>query len=352
MSSIAMRDWNDASCQLPDFLSLSEADRQGIYNTLGPRLGMTPDILEKDVWVCWTLDALFSISDGKKMAFKGGTSLSKAYQAISRFSEDVDVTVAHQSLDPSIDPFDPNLSRKARDRVTLSLNNALHDYVKNNVEPYFRTLLSDQFSGESWALDIAGDGEELRLTYPSVIDEREEVDPRYIRQYVKIEFGGRNATDPIDEHVIEPYILGHIGELSLPRAKAHVLSGARTFWEKATLAHVECNRPGVKANADRMSRHWYDLYKLADGPIGINALSRRDLLEDVVKYKKLFFNSSYAHYEDCLSGKMRLLPDNLGLKVLADDYEVMQDRAMLYDVIPTFDEIVERLGALEVQINS
>ena len=352
MSSIAMRDWNDASCQLPNFLSLGEAERQGIYNTLGPKLGMTPDILEKDVWVCWTLDALFSIDDGKKMAFKGGTSLSKAYQAISRFSEDVDVTVAHQSLDPSIDPFNPGLGRKARDRVTLSLNSTLYAYVKNNVEPYFRTLLSDQFSGENWALDIAGDGEELRLTYPSVTGEGDEVDPRYIKQYVKIEFGGRNATDPIEEHIIEPYIQGHIGELSLPRAKAQVLSGARTFWEKATLAHVECNRPAVKANADRMSRHWYDLYKLADSAIGISALSRRDLLEDVVKYKTLFFNSSYAHYEDCLSGKMRLLPEGQGLKVLAEDYQVMQDKAMLYDAIPTFDEIVVRLRALEVQINS
>ncbi len=352
MSSIAMRESNDASCRLPDFLSLGEADRKGIYSALGLRLGMTPDILEKDVWVCWTLDALFAIGDGKRMAFKGGTSLSKAYQVISRFSEDVDVTVAHQSLDPSIDPFDLTLSRKARDRVTSSLNNTLYAYVKNDVEPYFRKLLNSQFPGENWALDIAGDGEELRLTYPSVLGDKDELDPDYISAYVKIEFGGRNATDPIEEHIIEPYILGHIGELSVPRATAQVLSGARTFWEKATLAHVECNRPGVKANSDRMSRHWYDLYMLADSAVGISALADRQLLEDVVKYKTLFFNSSYAHYEECLSGKMRLLPDAQGLSGLKKDYQVMQNRAMLYDVIPTFEQIVDRLRVLEVQINN
>lgn len=338
--------------QLPNFLALSETDRRGIYTTLSPQLGMTPEILEKDVWVCWTLDALFTIENGKKMAFKGGTSLSKAYEAISRFSEDIDITVAHDSLDPTIDPFAPGLSRNAVKRMSETLNEALYVYVRNEVEPHFRSLLSEQFSRESWALDIVSDGEELRLTYPSVTEHKDEIDPNYIKEYVKVEFGGRNATDPIETHLIVPYLQGHVDTVSMPEATTKVLSGTRTFWEKATLAHVECHRPEVRANANRMSRHWYDLYKLANSSIGTRALEDRKLLEDVVKYKTLLYNSGYANYDKCLDGNLRLIPDKQGLLALKDDYGKMQEKAMLYGEIPTFEEIIERLSTLETEINA
>ena len=337
---------------MPNFLELSDDVRAQIYNTVGPQIGMTPEILEKDVWLCWTLDALFTINDGVEMAFKGGTSLSKAYGSISRFSEDIDITVAHENLDPTIKPFIGEPSRKARDRMTSTLNEKLNGYVMDVVEPHFRALLTAQFLAGGWVLDIMGDGEELRLTYPSVTPDKGEIDPDYIREYVKIEFGGRNATVPIEVRTISAYLEGHIGEANLPHASANVLAGVRTFWEKATLAHVHCHRPTSKANAERLSRHWYDLYKLADHDIGIQALADRELLADVVKYKTLFFNSSYANYDKCLNKELRLIPDSDGLTSLRDDYQVMLDKLMIYGEIPTFDQIVERLQKLEAQINA
>lgn len=337
---------------MPNFLELSDEVRGEIYNTVGPQIDMTPEILEKDVWVCWTLDALFSINDGVKMAFKGGTSLSKAYGAISRFSEDIDVTVAHENLNPTIKPFDGEPNGKAPKSMTSTFNEKLYDYVRDVVEPHFRLLLTAQFSTGGWDLNIMGDGEELRLTYPSVSSKKIEFDTNYIREYVKIEFGGRNATVPIEVRTINSYLEGHAGEATLPRATANVLAGIRTFWEKATLAHVHCYRPTTKANAGRLSRHWYDLYKLSDHDIGIKALADRGLLADVVKYKKRFFPYSYANYEKCLSKELRLIPDTDGLTALRDDYQVMLDNAMIYGDIPTFDQIVERLQKLEKQINA
>jgi hypothetical protein len=313
---------------------------------------MTPEILEKDVWVCWTLDALFSINDGVEMAFKGGTSLSKAYDVISRFSEDIDITVAHDNLDPTIKPFAEELSRKLRDRMTETLNEKLYGYVKDSVEPHFRRLLTAQFSSGGWDLDIMGNGEELRLSYPSVAAVRDEIDPNYIREYVKIEFGGRNAIVPTEVRVIHAYLEGHVGDAILPQATANVLAGTRTFWEKATLAHVHCHRPTTKANAERLSRHWYDLYKLSDNHIGIQAVADRGLLADVVKYKSLFFNSGYANYDKCLNKELRLIPDVDSLTALRDDYQVMLDKAMIHGDIPAFDQIVERLQKLEAQINA
>lgn len=337
---------------MPSFLELSDEVRREIYNTIGAQIDMTPEILEKDVWVCWTLDALFTINDGVEMAFKGGTSLSKAYGAISRFSEDIDVTVAHENLDPTIKPFDGEPSRKARDRMTSTLNEKLYEYVRDVVGPHFRGLLTAQFSAGGWDLNIMGDGEELRLTYPSVAAHKDEIDTNYIREYVKIEFGGRNATVPIEVLTVSAYLEGHTGEATLPQATANVLAGTRTFWEKATLAHVECHRTTTKAKAERLSRHWYDLYKLADHDIGIQALADRGLLADVLKYKSFFFNNRYANYDKCLKKELRLIPDGDGLSALRDDYQIMLDKAMIYGDIPTFDQIVERLQKLEAQINA
>lgn len=337
------------SDSLPDFLSTPDDVRAGIYNALSPKLAKTPEILEKDIWVCWALDVLFKMPDRDQMAFKGGTSLSKAYNAISRFSEDLDVTIAHQHLDPTLMPFEGTQNHK---QMSKTLNLALSAYVKETIEPHFRSKLESQFPEGGWALDIVANGEELRLTYPTVTNIDLEIDPNQSRDYVKMEFGGRNATDPVEELEVTPYISGLVPDLALPTAKTRVLAGARTFWEKVTLAHYECHRTGAKPNAERLSRHWYDLSLLADHRIGAQALSNIPLLQDVVKYKTLFFNSTYAHYDECLVGKVRLLPDALVLSALEIDYKVMLAKSMIYGEIPSFEQIVSRLKLLETEINA
>ena len=334
---------------MPNFLSAPDNVREDIYNALAPKLGMTPAILEKDVWVCWTLDVLFSMPDRNQMAFKGGTSLSKAYDAISRFSEDLDVTVAHKLLDPTLMVFDETIGHRA---MSKKLSLALVDYVKNEIEPHFRSKLDVQFPVGSWALDIANNGDELRLTYPTVTAVATEIDPSLIRDYIKLEFGGRNATDPVDEIEVQSYISDLVPGLTLPVAKTRVLSAARTFWEKVTLAHNECNRPDLKPNADRLSRHWYDLYLLADSEFGVKALSDIALLQDVVKYKKLFFNSEYANFDECLVGRVRIIPNFDLIALLESDYKAMLAKKMIYGEIPTFEQITKRLKELEVEINA
>jgi hypothetical protein len=333
---------------LLDFLSTPDDVREGIYNTLSLKLEKTPEILEKDIWVCWVLDVLFTMPDRDQMAFKGGTSLSKAYDAIFRFSEDLDITIAHQYLDPTMMPFDGSQNHK---QMSKTLNQALSVYVKGTVEPHFREKLSKQFPEDGWALDVVANGGELRLTYPTVTNTDPEINPSQSRDYVKMEFGGRNATDPVEELEVAPYILGLISGLALPTAKTRVLAGARTFWEKVTLAHYECHRTETKPNAERLSRHWYDLSRLADHRIGAQALSDIPLLQDVVKYKTLFFNSTYAHYDECLRGELRLLPDAPVLSALETDYKAMLAKSMIYGEIPSFEQIVNRLKQLETEIN-
>jgi hypothetical protein len=329
------------------FLGLSPRERSQILRTLGPQLGRVSGVLEKDVWVCWVLQTLFDMPDRLPMAFKGGTSLSKVFGAISRFSEDVDVTLDFRGLNDDFDPFAPDVSKSRLKKFGDELKIRVREHVRDVVAPWFRESFATEFGEESRSIEIGGeDGDELRILYPVVSDS-----VGYLRESVLIEFGGRNTTEPNDEHVVRPDIASFLPDLDFPNPRVTVLSPTRTFWEKATLIHVECQRAEVRSTAERLSRHWYDLAKLADLEIGKDALARRGLLVAVVKLKKIFYDSGHARYDDCLDGKFRLVPNESSRKILQDDFDRMIDAGMFIEAPPSFDSILERLRELEATIN-
>jgi hypothetical protein len=183
--------------------------------------------------------------------------------------------------------------------------------------------------------------------YPSALEAAGD----YVGNSVLIEFGGRNITEPNEEHEIRPDIAEHIAALDVPQAKVSVLSPARTFWEKATLMHVECQRNEFRTGAERLSRHWYDLAMLADSAHGQAALADRALLADVVKHKKAFYNASYANYDACLARQLRLVPEDTALAALRDDFQRMISAGMFIGEPPAFNNIIDRLHKLETAIN-
>jgi len=330
------------------FLHLSAEERSQIYRGLAPELGCAPEVLEKDVWVCWVLRTLFDMPGRLPMAFKGGTSLSKVFGAIQRFSEDVDVTLDFRGLEPGINPFAQGVSRSRLGKLGESLKSKVREHVRDVVLPGFDAAFTAQFGSRGASVATIGgdDGDILRFRYPSVFDA-----PAYLRESVLIEFGGRNTTEPNEEHVVRPDIADRLPGLEFPCPGVTVLSPHRTFWEKATLVHVECQRPEARASAERLSRHWYDLAILADLPIGREAVERRDLLEEVVKVKKVFYHSGNARYDDCLTGDLRLVPGDAAREVLARDFAAMREAGMFQVAPPSFETILHRLGRLEDEIN-
>jgi hypothetical protein len=324
------------------FLQLSPEEQAEILQTCAGKLGRRAEHLEKDVWICWVLQGLFTMPGRLPMAFKGGTSLSKVYSAIRRFSEDVDVTVEYKSLDQSIDPFDPKLSRTAREKFTELLRTKLADHTKNVIRPHFENLVAQLTEKPAHPITISEDGEKLSVPYSSRFGAAESV---------LLEFGGRNVIAPHEDHSLRPYIATEVRDLLYPEATVQVLSPSRTFWEKATLIHVACNRSDAKLDADRQSRHWHDLAVLSDHKIGQASMADRKLLEDVVKHKNVFFRASYTNYEACLSGGLRLIPETPLLQALRSDYEKMIADGMFDGEPPTFDSITARLEKLEKQIN-
>jgi hypothetical protein len=325
------------------FLQLSPEEQADILQTRASKLGQRAEHLEKDLWICWVLQGLFGMPGCLPMAFKGGTSLSKVYGAIRRFSEDVDVTVEYKSLDQSIDPFDPKTSRTARDKYTEILKVKLAGYTNNVIRPHFEILLSQLSERPTTAIKISADGEKLFIPYPSRFGKDESV---------LLEFGGRNVILPNEDHRLRPYVAAELPDLGFPEATVQVLSPRRTFWEKATLIHVACNRSSPNLDSDRQSRHWHDLAILADHEIGKASIADRHLLDDVVKHKNIFFRASYAKYEACASGGLRLIPEKALREALRLDYEKMIADGMFEGDPPSFESIVRRLEALEKEINT
>ena len=332
---------------MPDFLRLELGEQADILTAISTRTGRSAQVLQKDVWVCWALRELFSIDAGVRMAFKGGTSLSKVFGLIHRFSEDVDVTLDYRDLIPDANPFEPHVSKSQIKRLSDDLKEHVKAFVHDHIVPTLSASFSD-LTGEEGLVEVSEDGEKVWLHYPSPLNRTS----GYIRDSVLLEFGGRNVTEPNGPHTIRPFLADAVPELEYPVAEVTVLDPERTFWEKATLVHVECNRQR-KGRADRRSRHWYDLVMLGRSEIGREAMSNRP-----------FASRKWLRTNRCSSMRaMRIMgpacpeisdwvPDPALRAELERDYKEMIEAGMFDVDPPMFAEIVDTLEEYEGRINS
>lgn len=337
------------------FIALNEADQYQILSLYAEaNANRVIGIAEKDLWVCWVLQQLFEMPNHLKMAFKGGTSLSKIYNVIDRFSEDIDITLDYRqfevinSLGLEEGQTAPSkIGSGTLRRINEALKAEVRAYTEDVVAPYLRNQITGLARSELFKVEVSANGEAIKFTYPTVEIETKD----YILGYVLIEFGGRNIVDPNQVWHVKPYIADMFEDLVFPSSNVTVLSPERTFWEKATLIHVECNR-GVRANAERLSRHWFDLVALANHEIGDKAIQNTPLLIDVVKLKNIFFNASYAHYDQCLNGNFRLMPNDSDIQLLEADFNLMRDSDMIYSLDLTFDQVLKATAEIQDKLNT
>ena len=330
------------------FLSLKAREQAEILQTVAIRSGQRAAVLEKDIWVCWVLQTLFSIPNHYPMAFKGGTSLSKVYRVINRFSEDVDITLDYRAFDDGFDPFASGVSKTKIRQFSDRLKLYVKDYTGKVVMPALVTASEALATHGQHKLRTDDSGEKVWFSYPSAV----EIQNGYLASEVLLEFGGRNVIDPNQQHEISPDIASLTRNIDYPIANVTVLSPLRTFWEKATLIHVECNRAHLSDSPERLSRHWFDLMCMGQHDIGKSALSDRSLLKDVIRHKKLFYNAHYANYDHCLTGRLRLIPDSDNLHGLQSDYRAMCAAGIVSAEAPDFEALIEQIRAIESEVNS
>lgn len=335
----------------------SDAERVELFREAANSKGVHFQIIEKDFWVCWTLKQLFNLPGiGPQLIFKGGTSLSKAYHLIERFSEDIDVAIDRAFLGFGNEADLQSLSSNKRNKTIKDLDDTCRTYIQTDVFSSLRTNFQNELSNESisWELSVADDdpyGQTILFAYPRDQSHSLGNELKYVKPLVRIELGARPTNEPIERVSIQSYASEEYPSVFTdPAFELNVLSAERTFWEKATILHDQFHRADDYKSAERMSRHYYDLFKLANSEFAAKALTDRDLLAKVVENKKLFFSRAGANYDEALTGNLRLVPSELRLNFFKKDYKEME--VMFFSTPPKFDDILTTLLELERKINS
>ena len=310
--------------------------------------------VEKDLWVCWTLRELFSLPGvGEHLTFKGGTSLSKAWKLIRRFSEDIDLIVDKEALgfggDAAPDKAASNKQRKARLEALMA---ASRQWVQGSLQPALATRIATALGDDAACkLEVdpdMPDGQCLLLHYPSAFEN----EAGYIKPVVKIELGARSDDWPNSECPIQPYLAERFPQL-MPEGpfSVRVLAAERTFWEKACLLHEETFRPHDKPRKLRMARHYYDLWCLLRAGVGERALANTALFQRVAEHREIFFRYAWVDYSTHKPGTFRLSPPTDHLANWRSDYQAMLG-PMFFGEVPDFDEIMEAVSEFEKTFNA
>ena len=329
------------------FIALPAQRRRLLCEEAGNLLGLAPASVEKDFWVCWTLRDLFRLPVwGEQLAFKGGTSLSKGWKLITRFSEDIDIVISREFLGFAGE----KLSNKNQKKLVKTCSERIHSELLPALMQHFGKTIP---ANAKWSLAAAAkeedpDQQTLLFEYPRAFNE----DAAYIQPVVRIEMGARSATEPVESPALQPYICE-----ALPSAIGagdfviRTVVARRTFWDKVMLLHEETYRPPEKAKPrTRMSRHYYDVWALITKGIADEAIADAGLFERVATHRVAFFGYGWMDYSTLRPGALRIVPLADQLSAWQTDYEAMR-QSMFFEDPPQFDEILRVLGDFENRFN-
>ena len=312
-------------------------------------------MLEKDFWVSWLLGVLFALPElAQHLVFKGGTSLSKVYGVIDRFSEDIDLCLVPAFVGADAQAFDALTSRTRRDAAVLDMQRLCgakaQEVVMPLLESTVRAALGAPQDVAAWLryeVDAAARSPILYFRYPT----QQRTGFAYIQREVKLELGTLTDQQPTGRHPIRPLVADAFPALFEDwHCEVTALALERTFWEKATILHSEFFRPDDQAMPDRYARHYADMSCLLEREDAARHLADAALCAHVVDWKSRVFARGWARYDLAHAGSFRLAPPTVRRGALAQDYAAMQQ--MFMSTPPSFDQILERLGAAEAQLNA
>lgn len=278
--------------------------------------------------------------------------MSKVFGTINRFSEDIDLSVSTEFLglaEPGSQSR--NQSNKWMTNAEATCAAAVRETFLPELEQLIGTALEplEEKLDQRWLeflIDKASNSPVILFHYPTTQHSGFE----YLKRSVKLEFGSLTEQRPVGNYSIKPWLADVFPQLfSDWTCNVVALEIERTFWEKATILHVEYHRPADKIMPDRYSRHYADTAALAQHPDGQRAVRLSNIRQQVVDWKAHFFGSSWARYDLAVPGSFRLVPADHRVNALKRDYEAMRD--MYISMPPSFDEVMFRLAELESQIN-
>lgn len=328
------------------WIDLKEKQKVQILEQLGAERGLPAFVIEKDWWVCILLKAVFQSKYADSIIFKGGTSLSKAYHLIERFSEDIDLIIDRKLLG-----FTELKSASAIKRLRKASGGFIINEFREELIIQLREIgiQDDQYEiTYNDHVDDTSDPNTLEIHYKSIVPHKNS----YIEQRVLLEMGARSLTEPAEQKPIISFIDQHYEDLPFtkPSFNVQVVLPTRTFIEKTLLLHEEFSKPLDKIRTDRLTRHLYDLEKMMDTEYGDSAIADDALFQTIVAHRKHVTplrNFDYSNHE---KGKLRIIPPNEVIKAWELDYKVMQEN-MIVGAHLNWNELMERITEVQNRFN-
>lgn len=335
---------NEAAIQ--EWLKLPASTRLNIFTEVAGKMGLPGPAVEKDWWVVRTLELVFKTEIASHTVFKGGTSLSKAWNLIDRFSEDIDL-----ALDRKFLGFDKPDTEMNGSQVR-KLRKASCEYIAQKYIQLLQQTFSDAgFTDVNLRLIPIQSADEdpvkIEVAYPVLTES-----VAYINPPVVIEIGSRSEKEPFTETKFSSFIGKHFKGRNFADSPITIptVNPERTFLEKIFLLHEEFQQPAEKVKFGRQSRHLYDLEKLMDTEFGKKALSDKNLYQHIVEHRRFITPLRGIDYANHAPEKINPIPPENRMEAWKKDYQQMQ-QSMIYRESLSFDELMERITELKTSIN-
>ena len=328
------------------FIGLTLEEKKDLFQAVSGSMGLRPEIIEKDFWVCFMLDHLFHECKYKDaFVFKGGTSLSKAYHVIERFSEDIDIILDWRKVAPEGDTPWSERSKTKQDQYNKMVNERAAEFYALELAPSLNKEMAEYFGKGQWIAIDKDDEMVINFFYPQMFD------VEYLRDKVRLEIGPLAEWLPSHIASIQSFVAEKYPKL-FAQQKTEVLTidVERTFWEKLTILHKMANYPAEKSLPPRYARHLYDVYCMVNSPVKERAFARKELLEKDITFKQKFYYTKSAHYESATLTSISLTPAEHIMEDVKKDYRAMKN--MIYGKYPEFEDVIICLRELEKEVHS
>jgi predicted nucleotidyltransferase component of viral defense system len=325
-----------------DFYNIEKEEKIAVFEAVAAKMGMKPFAVEKDWWVSRTLEIIFQMDIAKHLVFKGGTSLSKAFKLIHRFSEDIDLAIDMDyffEYEKTWSKSKRTALRKKAGAFTAGVffNELQNAFQKNGFAEIKCNVLPVEDSDQ--------DPRIIEVHYENIIPKPTD----YIQPRLLIEIGCRSLREPFLNQtfgsLVDETFEGR--EFVTPLFTVPSVNPERTFLEKLFLLHEEFHRPQEKMRVDRLSRHLYDVYHLTKAGIAEKAMANKELYETIVAHRYKFSRITGVDYNQHNPKTLNPIPFVEIVKFWKADYVKMLEEMIYEEQKPSFDDLINNLNDLQ-----
>lgn len=330
------------------FLTLTDLQRRNVCESISHKVNLPAQVVEKDFWVTAVLQIVFSLPIAEYLVFKGGTSLSKGWKLIERFSEDIDLAIDPIFLGAEDGDLTKKQIKKLRKASSLFILEQLTQMLSERI---VGLGIQDHLSVEA---QPNGEGDntypeprQVYIHYKSVFPEG----LNYLRPDIVLEVSARSLLEPTEEIEAKSILAEHLPIEPLVLAKVHTAIPAKTFLEKAFLLHELFSVPSHGMKAERKSRHLYDLYMMMNKDFALSAISDDQLWESIRHHREIYTSVRDMDYTPDVRKRLQLVPREDIIVEWRADYEAMKE-SMIYGNKPSFEELVDAMRELQSRFHA